>query len=234
MIEVLFCDGTWSRPGARSPVGEALRKALDPRRVKFTYVDYAADYGPATGAADLSYEESVAEGVAALEAAVVASPYFVVVAGYSQGAVVALRYVRDVLPRRPKQIVLALATLGDPHQEEHNGRSGIAGALAVSIRSFRRFVPGDPIADLGDGSPLRRVADLTAWMSVRSPESVRTWATQTAQKLRTSRPWWNPFRWPDFARAGEDIGNYLGTKHTTDYIQQGHVAKLARDIESVA
>ncbi|AWY04693.1 lysin B [Gordonia phage Ebert] len=235
MIELLFVDGTWSRPGARSPVGEALRKALDPSKVKFTYVDYPADFGPATGVGDVSYADSVMAGVAALSLAVERSQFDVVVAGFSQGAAVAVHYALRVLPRKPKHIVLALATVGDPHQPVHNGRSGIAGAITLSLRSFRRFVPGDPIADLELGSPVRLAADLSRWMSVRSPEAARAWAFKTAAELPTrARRWWEPWNWAAIGRAGEAIRNYLGTAHSTDYVSQGHVRRLARDIESVA
>ncbi|SDT84949.1 putative phage holin [Gordonia westfalica] len=84
----------------RLPASEALRRALDPRKVKFTYVPYPADFGPATGMGDLSYEESKAIGAAALDRAVTESRELVVVGGYSAGAAVAVKYARDILPRR--------------------------------------------------------------------------------------------------------------------------------------
>lgn len=232
-VELLWVDGTWA-PRGGSPASEALRRALDPRKVKFTYVNYPADFGPATGMGDLSYEESKAIGAAALDRAVEASPHLVVVGGYSQGAGVAVKYARDILPKRPRHQVLAVATLGDPHTPVHHGRSGIAGALHVPRPRFTEWAPGDPIADLPLGSPLRTVADLTGWMSVRTPEAARAWAFKTAERLAVAQPWWNPFRWRDFARAGEDIRNYLGTAHSTDYDSGGHAKRLARRIESVA
>ncbi|MDJ0010085.1 PE-PPE domain-containing protein [Gordonia alkanivorans] len=232
MIELLWVDGTWA-PRGGSPASEALRHALDPRKVKFTYVPYPADFGPATGMGDLSYEESKAIGAAALDRAVEASPHLVAVGGYSQGAGVAVQYAREILPKRPRHQVLAVATMGDPHNPVHDGRSGIAGALHVPRPRLTVYAPGDPIADLPLGSPLRRVADLTAWMSVRSPEAARAWAFKTAERVGAARPWWNPFRWPDFARAGEDIRNYLGTAHSTDY-DGGPAKRLARMIEGVA
>ncbi|SDT84199.1 PE-PPE domain-containing protein [Gordonia westfalica] len=233
MIELLWVDGTWA-PRGGSPASEALRRALDPRKVKFTYVPYPADFGPATGMGDLSYEESKAIGAAALDRAVTESRELVVVGGYSAGAAVAVKYARDILPRRPRHQVLAVATLGDPHTPVHHGRSGIAGALHVPRPRFTEWAPGDPIADLPLGSPLRTVADLTGWMSVRTPEAARAWAFKTAERLAVAQPWWNPFRWPDFARAGEDIRNYLGTAHSTDYDGGGHAKRLARMIEGVS
>lgn len=234
MIELLWVDGTWAPRGGSQP-SEALRKALNPRRVKFTYIPYPADFGPATGMGDLSYEESKAIGAAALDRAVTASPEVVVVGGYSQGAAVAVKYAREILPRRPLQQVLAVATMGDPHTYRHSGRSGIAGPLHVPCPRFTVWAPGDPIADLPDGSPLRTVADLSGWMSLRSPEAARTWALRTGAKVPTRlQQWWAPLRWPNLVSAAEYARNYLGTAHTSDYEHLGLARSLARQIEAVA
>ncbi|MGP3708475.1 cutinase family protein [Gordonia paraffinivorans] len=232
---VLFCDGTWSRPGARSQVAEALRHELsrDPR-IRFEYVNYAADYGPATGPGDVAYAESVAHGVTQLERAVERTPYPAVVAGYSQGAAVAVHFARNRLPARRQLDVRAVATMGDPHTPQHDGRSGIAGALTVPRRRLTVWAVGDPIADLPLGSPLRTVADLSDWMSVRSLEAGREWALRSAAKVPSRlQQWWNPLRWQDLVSAVDYARNYLGTAHTSDYIYRGHVARLARMIEGV-
>ncbi|WP_244278026.1 PE-PPE domain-containing protein [Gordonia westfalica] len=164
--------------------------------MKFTYVPYPADFGPATGMGDLSYEESKAIGAAALDRAVTESRELVVVGGYSAGAAVAVKYARDILPRRPRHQVLAVATLGDPHTPVHHGRSGIAGALHVPRPRFTEWAPGDPIADLPLGSPLRTVADLTGWMSVRTPEAaapgrsrpLNVWRWRSRGGIRSAGP----------------------------------------------
>lgn len=237
MIDFLFCDGTWTGPGNRSAVAESVRRALDPSRVRFQYVEYAAAYGPATSPHHLSYSESLRLGMDALAAAVAASPYRAVVGGYSQGAAVAVRFARDRLPARRDLIVDAVATLGDPHQPAHHGRSGIAGALSVPRRRISLYVPGDPIADLPDGSPLRSVADLTKWMSIRTPDDVQRWALETLGDIADQRvqAWWQPWRWPDLASAAQYAGNYLyGTHHTLDYIRHGYALRLARAVEAIA
>lgn len=232
--DVLFVDGTWSKPATRSAVAESFRHAIDGRRFRFAYVDYPAEYGPATGFENLSLEESVRRGVQALTAAVAAASNRAVVAGYSQGAMVAVRFCRDILPRRRDLIVDACATLGDPHQPVHVGRAGIADPLSVSsTRRLAVYAPGDPIADLPLGSPLRSIADLTRWMSIRTPEASLRWAHEIVDATPTRlQRWWEPWRWPDLASAGRYAEEYLrGTTHTLDYVTGGHTQRLARTIE---
>ena len=228
-ITVLACDGTWSRPGARSPVMEAVKRRLSDK-FDFQYVEYPASFGAATGVRDLSYEESVAQGVKALTAAVRGTQNLVVIVGYSQGAAVAVKFARDILPQHPELEVLAIATLGDPHNPYHDGRSGIAGALSVPVKRFTVFVPGDPIADLPAGSLLRSIADLGGWMSIRSPEAVNRWGQKMISKVL--QQWW---RHPaSVSGVVNQVRGYLGSKHSTDYVKFGHVDRLVAMIETVA
>jgi hypothetical protein len=98
------------------------------------------------------------------------------------------------------------------------------------------YSPFDPIADLPMGSPLRSVADLTEWMSIRSPEAGKRWAVDNVEKLakQKAQAWWAPWRWHDIENAIRDATFYLGTKHTTDYVTGGYAVKLARMLERVA
>lgn len=235
MIDLLWCDGTWCGSGG-SAVSEALRRAVDGSRVRFRYVPYPGTFGPATGLGDESSGDSIADGMAALDQAVTDSPNVAIVGGYSQGAMAAIGYAREILPRRGRHEVLALAALGNPHQPEHLGRGGIAGALSVPRPLLSVYAPGDPIADLPLGSPLRTIADLTEWMSLRSPEDGKRWAADIVEKVARQRQqaWWQPWRWADLASAGQYALGYLGTAHTTNYIAGGHVERLARLIEEVA
>lgn len=173
MIDLLWCDGTWSTPTAHSEVSEALRKRLAGTDVRFIYVPYPAAFGPATGADDLV----------------------------------------------------------------HVGRAGIAGPLSVPRQRISVYVPGDPIADLPLGSPLRSIADLTEWMSVRSPQAAGAWVAHAFDALvrQRAQAWWAPWRWADISRAIDDVrGYYPGTAHTTDYITGGHVDRLAARILAAA
>ena len=235
MTTVLMLDGTWSRKGARSPVAEALRELL-PTRTRFQYVDYPATFGPATGVGDIAYAESVMQGVHATADAVRAVGGRVILAGYSQGAAVAVAYAR--LARSGS--IAGVAALGNPHQPLHAGRSGIAGAIEdLSCPLWSLYAPGDPIADLPLGSPLRSLADLGDWMSIRDVEAGRRWAAEMAAditNLRRMQQWWrDPIAWTGLLSAVRYATNYFpGTKHTTDYIRLGLVARLADLIEGVA
>ncbi|MDL9938671.1 alpha/beta fold hydrolase [Gordonia sp. ABSL1-1] len=231
---LLWCDGTWSRPGARSAVSESLRRTLGDR-LSWRYVDYPASFGPATATGDLAYAESVAVGVHELADAARDVDGPVIVGGYSQGAAVAVAYARLVgSDDRP----LAVATLGDPHHPVHLGRSGIAGALSVPCRRMSVYAPGDPIADLPLGSPLRSLADLGAWMSVRDLAAARQWGEDVLRDVldaRRMQQWWrNPAAFAGLLSAAGYARGYLGTAHTTDYITGGHVGRLACMIEEAA
>lgn len=235
-VDLLWCDGTWSTPTAHSAVSEALRKRLAGTDIRFVYVDYPAQFGPATDVDDIAPAESVSAGMVALRDAVRATPHLVMVGGYSLGAMVAIAYAREILPADPAAEVLAVTALGNPHQLVHLGRSGIAGALSVPRPLLSVYAPGDPIADLPLGSPLRSIADLTAWMSIRSPEAASRWAADLVDRVARQRAqsWWAPWRWADLATAGRYAAGYLGTAHTTDYITGGHVDRLVARMMEVA
>lgn len=226
-VDLLWCDGTWSTPTAHSAVSEALRKRLAGTDIRFVYVDYPAQFGPATDVDDIAPAESVSAGMVALRDAVRATPHLVMVGGYSLGAMVAIAYAREILPADPAAEVLAVTALGNPHQLVHLGRSGIAGALSVPRPLLSVYAPGDPIADLPLGSPLRSVADLAEWMSVRSAPDALRWGEETLAKVPTRlQRWWEPWRWPDLAAAPGQVQAYLGTAHTADYVTGGYVDRL--------
>lgn len=235
-IELCWLDGTWCPRGGSMP-SEVLRRALDPELVRFRYVEYPAMYGPATGIGDLSYAESVRAGMKRLRDAVRASDLPCIVGGYSQGGAAAVRFARDILPTAHDLDVRAVATMGDPHQERHQGRSGIAGPLSTPRPRLSVWAPGDPIADLPDGCPLRSIADLTEWMSLRSFADGHRWALdcwETVTQMR-AQAWWQPWRWPDLSAAGMYAVNYMtGENHMRHYVSGGHAKRLARMIEGVA
>lgn len=237
MIDLLWLDGTWSRHGVRSSVSEALRRAVDGAQVRFRYVDYPASYGPATGHWDLSIAESVAVGRRSLVDAIRATSNLAVIGGYSQGAMAAVEVARDVLPRDRSLEVLAVAALGNPYQPVHVGRGGIAGQINVPRLLLSHYAPGDPISDLPLGSPLRSIADVTEWMSLRSPEASWLWWQHSILDRALDakfQAWWQPWRWRDVASAVDYVNGYLGTRHTSDYISGGYVQRLARQIEELA
>lgn len=226
MITLCWCDGTWAASGG-SLVSEAIRTRLADTHIRFEYVRYPAQLGPATGGGDMSLAASVEVGTEALRDAVRATRYPAIVGGYSQGAMVAVRFARDVLPSDQTLDVRAVATAGDPHQVAHSGRAGIAGPLVVPRQRVSVWAPGDPIADLPLGSPLRSVADIAEWMSIRSAPDALRWGEETLAKVPTRlQRWWEPWRWPDLAAASGQVQAYLGTAHTADYVTGGYVDRL--------
>lgn len=235
-IELCWLDGTWCPRGGSMP-SEALRHALDPDLVRWRWVEYPATYGAATGIGDPSYAESVRAGMKRLRDAVRASDLPCIVGGYSQGAAAAVRFARDILPTAHDLDVRAVATMGDPHQERHQGRSGIAGPLSTPRPRLSVWAPGDPIADLPDGCPLRSIADLTEWMSLRSFADGQDWALDIFEKVTQMRTqaWWRRGRIADLQTAGMYAINYLtGENHMRHYVTGGHAARLAGMIEREA
>lgn len=237
MIELFWCDGTWAGRGG-SPASEALRRSLRPS-VKFTYVSYPGMFGPATGAHHMSAAESIEAGARTMAAAVHASRYPAIVGGYSQGAMVAYRFARDILPKRPELDVRAVAAMGNPHEPSHRGgRGGIAERVALPRPLISEWAPGDPIADLEENALLREVWDLTRWMSVRDFPSAVRWANSLSDNVIESAAgddgpdeWW---RRPDVLASLRAANAYLfGTQHTTDYRRLGLATRLARRIERV-
>ncbi|WP_431840638.1 PE-PPE domain-containing protein [Gordonia hongkongensis] len=231
MIELFWCDGTWAGRGG-SPASEALRRSLRPS-VKFTYVSYPGMFGPATGAHHMSAAESIEAGARTMAAAVHASRYPAIVGGYSQGAMVAYRFARAILPKRPELDVRAVAAMGNPHEPTHQGnRGGIAERGWQPRKLLSVWAPGDPIADLVGSAPLRSAWDATEWMSVRDFNSALRWVNDLTNNV-TDGPgvWWQN---PDVLASLRAANAYLfGTQHTTDYARFGHATRLARQIEAM-
>lgn len=225
-VAVLMVDGTWSRQGNRSAAAQALRRALPPG-CEFSYVDYPAAFGPATGVTHVSPAESIAAGVRNLTRAVELTPHPAIVAGYSQGAMVCYRFVRDILPHRPDLDVRALAAMGNPHEPTHQGgRGGIAERLTVGVPLLSVWAPGDPIADIAANAPLRELWRMTEWMSVRDMTSALRWLDDVVDRLTAGpRAWWAN---PDLIASVQAANAYVfGLQHSLDYARHGHAARLA-------
>lgn len=238
MIDVLWLDGTGSDGLATTAPSHAVEQALDHTRFKFRRISYPAAYGPVTGY-DPSYAESLVIGAGAIAAA--ARPgVATVVGGYSQGAAGARKFVRDVLPTRPDLDVIAFASIADPHTEAHgpgNRYSGIAGPLPLpaDLARFVVWAPGDTIADLPEGNPLRSLADLSEWMAVRSLADVRQWGEDVLADALAGRAqrWWAPWLWDQWGGAIAYAKGYLiDGRHTTDYVRYGHSARLAGQLNA--
>lgn len=232
-ISVLMLDGTWSRPGARSAAAEALRRSLRPG-YEFSYVDYPAAFGPATGIGDMPAAESIRIGAENVERAVRRTPHPAVIACYSQGCMAAYKFARAILPKRPELDVRAVAAMGNPHEPLHRGaRGGIADRLTLPRKLLSVWAPGDPIADIHKDAPLRSAWDVVEFMSVRDQASALRWLDSIADAVTDGpQDWW---RRPDFIASILAARDYVwGTQHTTDYARFGHATRLARMIERAA
>ena len=234
MTTILFFDGTQAPDTPRSVVGEGFRKACSDRGFDFFYVDYPAEYGPATGPDHRSLAESIEIGVTAARKAVdelsKTGETTIILGGYSQGAMVAVQASEDSWIA---QKLTAVACLANPYEAVHGDKSGIAGARTKSnVKTFSTYVTGDMIADLPLGSPLRTIADLSSWMSLRSPAAALKWADQVVQTLlhQRTQAWWAPWRWGDIDSSIQYVIGYLGTKHTTEYLPN-KVSDLASAID---
>ncbi|WP_439030206.1 PE-PPE domain-containing protein [Gordonia terrae] len=238
-VSVLMLDGTWSRPRARSAAAESLRRSLRPG-YEFSYVDYPAAFGPATGIGDVSPAESIRIGAENVARAVELTPHPAVIACYSQGVMAAYKFVREILPHRPWLDVRAIAAMGNPHEPSHaGGRGGIADRLTLpknGPRLLSVWAPGDPIADIVANAPIRSAWNATEWMSVRDFPSAVRWVNDVTDNVIDDftdgvEEWWQR---PDILASLRAANAYLfGTTHTTDYARFGHATRLARQIETV-
>lgn len=227
---VVCIGGTFEiKPGdtAQTPVCGMLHevvKHLPADRFRTRWVPYPGTYGN-----DLSYTESVREGIArAADIAREESRWNpVMVVGYSQGGDVAARLANGITSGLYGEIdCVGVGLLADPgralFQVSHPAddyTTGIIGSRLVSSELFPVWsmaAPGDPICRLPIGSPLRSIADMTAMMSSR-PGSTGPWLDDLARKAREGRmqQWWNPANWRSWNGALDQLANYtLRGRHT--------------------
>ncbi len=187
------------------------------------WVGYPASYGPvSTGG--LSYRQSTASGVRRLIAAVRRADGPVALIGYSQGSSV-IRELLGLMARGTVSLptVVAAGLISDPQQpagavDGCNG-SGVAGdgpAVPSSVEVMWIAHPSDMICNASEDSLIRDIADITRWMSFRTPKHwlqqvwslLRSNGFQNAAKTRLS-----PRQWMRDARrlrvAGRELAGYL-------------------------
>ncbi|MDJ0410227.1 PE-PPE domain-containing protein [Rhodococcoides fascians] len=198
--------------------------ALDDRFVG-RWVGYPASYGP-VAFGGLSYRHSTELGVRRLRRAIENTTGPLALIGYSQGATV----VREVLGLVHDGIVdgsriVAAGLVSDPQQPAGavpgcTGR-GVAGsgpALPESIPTHWIALASDMICNASDDSLVRDIADLTRWMSFRTPKTwlrelwllVRSNSFQNATRTRL-----RPAQWAKDVRrlrtAATEVAGYLPT-----------------------
>lgn len=237
-IDILWMAGT-GFPHGGDGVSEDFRHWLTmldaDERFSFQYVDFPADFG----LNGYSYDESVAQGVSQLRAAVDDSPNEVLIGGYSQGADVAgemgRMYARGELQGLSIRGVILIADPWRPEGVDGVGGSGIRGSRGMDdMPVLWCSNPGDPITALPDGNPLRSVADIATFMaaSVDPVRQFQLWAqvTDAARRGRLQR-WWDIKNWMSWRGALAYARGYcFDGRHTTDYVRNGLTATLARQV----
>ncbi|MFC3963519.1 PE-PPE domain-containing protein [Nocardia jiangsuensis] len=235
-VTVLLLGGTWNPRG--DAIGSGFAGNLDAERFVTRIVEYPADYGGI-----VPYADSVAAGEAALIAAIRSTPGDLVLAGYSQGAAVAGN-VAAAIGRNELDVpaVLACALVADPLRPQgmsigpDPGGYGISGQRFVPrVPTFWAAAPGDPITALPAGNPLRTIADLSAYFSLSSTGAAWRWGRSLldAATHRQLQRRWSPEHRRSWAGAvGYARGYLVDGRHTSDYLRDGHVARLAERLDA--
>lgn len=225
IIDVLWLGGTFNAQG--EGISDDFLKRLDPKRFRYRYVPFPADYGR-----DMSYGESVKAGERALLNAITACPGAVVIGGYSQGATIAGNVAAGINARSAK--VIGCALIADPLRDglqptigPNPGGSGIGGTRRITtIPTFRVAAWGDPITSLPAGNYLRTIADFSEFMG----RDVNAWAVNVLSKIVKGQvqPWWRWSNRRDWAEAGRWLRGYsTDGRHTNAYVTEGLTKQLA-------
>lgn len=223
IIDILWLAGTFNPNG--EGISDDFLKRLDPKRFRYRYVPYPADYGR-----EVSYGESVHGGEVALDRAVNECPGAVVIGGYSQGAAIAGNYAARV----GRNKVIGCALIADPLRDglqttigPNPGGYGIGGARRINtIPTFRVAAWGDPITSLPAGNYLRTIADFSEFMG----RDVNAWAVNVLSKVVKGQvqPWWRWSNRRDWAEAGRWLRGYTtDSRHTAAYVTEGLTRQLA-------
>ncbi|OZC97625.1 PE-PPE domain-containing protein [Rhodococcus sp. 06-235-1A] len=187
------------------------------------WVGYPASYGP-VALGGLCFRHSADIGVRRLRRAVESTTGPIALVGYSQGATV----VREVLGLiRDGKIdgtrVVAAGLISDPQQPagavpgcSGRGVAGTGPAVPESIPVKWIGFTSDMICNASDDSLIRDIADLTRWMSFRTP---KIWLTELWKLVRSNsfqnatRTRLRPSQWVKDVRrlrtAAAEVAGYL-------------------------
>lgn len=225
MIDVLWLAGTFNPQG--EGISDDFLKRLDPKRFRYRYVPYPADYGR-----DMSYGESTRLGQLALDRAVRECPGAVVVGGYSQGAAIAGNYAAWTKQSK----VIACVLIADPLRQGIRATVnpkpegyGIGGEREIPMVVKQVAAWGDPITSLPAGNYLRTVADFSEFMG----RDVNAWAVNVLSKIVRGQvqPWWRWNNRRDWAEAGRWLRGYTtDSRHTAAYVTEGLTRQLAEAV----
>lgn len=238
-IEVLSLAGT-GFPDGGDGVLESFLAALPPDRFRGRIVRYPADFGMrGTTYADSRAAGLYSLGQAAAECESRGVSYLV--AGYSQGAVVAGDFAAAL---GPASLCVGAALIADGYRPAGEGvlqaghqmapGYGIGGQRPIhGVRAWWVSAPGDPICALPAGNPLRMVADLAEYFSLRGPAEATVWMARALARVAEGRlqPWWRVEHWRDWGGAAAFARGYLfDGRHTLDYVRYGYTHALAQAV----
>lgn len=213
-------------------------------------LDYPAQIGPfgAAGLLGPSEETSRTAGVAALAAAVRATPNRAGVIGYSLGSCVVTAFLEAKARGEYADCEIAWAALvANPWRAQGwsidrdrygFGINGARGRWPTDIPIWEVANPADVITSCPPDSPLRSLADgITAFTAVAGCE----WGSDLIDRMLRRR--WQPRggvdllhpvqTWRRYARAADDLNGYLfGQHHFQAYIDGGYLDRLAARINA--
>jgi hypothetical protein len=249
---VLALAGT-GFPDSADPITQDFFDHLDSSHYETRVVPYPSSFG----GSGPSFAVSRAAGETALWKALQelnGAP--VVLAGYSQGAVIAGDVARNISEGNwasGPMTVKAVALIADGYRPRGVGLVppgqtsigvaegyGIAGERVIPEHLFPVFhvsAWGDPISSLPAGNPLRSVADLVEWYSLRSPAEALQWGAAMLDTVvqRRLQQWWLPANWGRWNSAIAFARGYLfDGRHTTDYIFHDYTRTLAGRLNELA
>lgn len=246
---VLALPGTWNPTG--DDITLDFLSHFDSSRYETKVVQYPATFG----GTDPAFALSRAAGRQALIDAIAALPADtpIVLAGYSQGAVIAgdlaAEYGREKAEGTPIPNIVAVALIADGFRPpgvgvtppgESRGLSegyGIGGARPIpylGVPIVWASAWGDPICSLPAGSPLRTVADLSEWYSLSSLDAMLRWGADMLDKVFQGRlqEWWNPWKREGWMGALAFARGYLfDGRHTNAYILEDYTRTAAAKVQ---
>jgi hypothetical protein len=234
MIDVIHLRGTFEPVTIGSGVSGTFLGALDKAKFRPVLVPYEASYG-----SPQPYADSRIQGRMNAIDAIRNSPNPVVLAGFSQGAQIAGDLYAEILAGVNPEVkgleVLGCALIADPSRPAGRwlgadpGGYGIAGERDPGGTTWWVAAAGDPITALPAGSPLRSVADFTAFFAT-DPRGWEKWGVTMANiaYARRFQRWWSLRDWRDWGDAAQYLkGFLLDGAHTDSYIVHGLTLRLA-------
>jgi pimeloyl-ACP methyl ester carboxylesterase len=243
---ILMLPGT-GHPNGGDGITESFLGYFDRAHFDARIVPYAAAFGGTDMPFALSRETGRKALMDALDS-VKGTP--VVLAGYSQGAVIAGDLALEL--SRVSHLthnIKAVALIADGYRPigvgvVPTGNSlaegyGICGQRPVPDTHFPTLwvsAWGDPISALPAGNPLRTVADMVGWFSIRSIEDAVKWGAVMLSTAVTGRmqTWWNPLNWGKWNSAIGFAKGYLTDEHHgMDYAKYGYTRALARTVVEI-